>query len=488
MKHAALVLLCLFVLLPVTAVADSLDSITPSSFFQFDIEQSAMLTGVNLFGNLYGPPDDSNIFLSTSLQVCGPLTSLQVCDPTSPFTQQFTQPIDGGFRSGTTDTIFMAISDSTLAVPGRYSVTVIATDTTGYRVIGPVFYDVVARPPVPQNPEITVPEVVIAEATSELGATVQFSVTGISFVDPPPAPTIVCDHNSGDLFPLGGTTVNCTATDSFGSASASFPVFVQDTTAPVVTVPSDILIASQTPAVVTFTVSAVDAIAGSVPVTCSPESGSTFPLGTTVVTCIAYDEQDNPGFGQFNVTVSNGPVLTLPSNISVECTSPAGAAVSFTVTATDNATIDCTPASGSTFPLGTTTDNCTASASTGTTSGSFTVAVVDTTPPTISSITATPNSLWPPNKQMVPVTVAVSVTDVCDPTVGASCTIISVSSNEPSSSPEWQITGPLQVSLKADRFGRGSGRIYLITVRCTDASGNATTRTVVVTVPHDQGN
>jgi hypothetical protein len=362
-KYATLGLLCLLIFLPGAAVADSLDSITPSSFFQFDIEQSATLTGVNLFGNLLGAPDDSNIFSTTSLQIDGP-------------TGTFTQPISGGSRDSGSgiDTIFMTISDATLAVTGTYSVTVIATDDTGYRAIGPVTYTVVARPAVPQNPLIFVPELVFAAATSASGATVQFSVTGTSFVDAPPAPTIACDHNSGDQFPLGGTTVNCTATDSFGTASASFPVFVMDVVGPVVTVPADILVPSSSP-VVTFTATAVDAIAGNVPVTCFPDSGSTFPVGTTVVTCIAYDEQDNPGFGQFNVTVSNGPVLTLPPNLTVEATTSAGVAVSFTVTATDNATISCTPASGSVFPLGTTTVNCTASASTGTASGSFTVTV-----------------------------------------------------------------------------------------------------------------
>jgi HYR domain len=483
-KHVILGLLCLVVLLPASAIADSLDSITPSSFFQFDIEQSATLTGVNLFGNVFGPPDDTNIFASTSLQIDGP-------------TGTFIQSIAGGFRdpgSGV-DTIFMTIFDSTLALTGTYSVTVIATDTAGYRAIGPVFYNVVARPVVPQNPLIFVPEVVFASATGADGATVQFSVSGFSFVDPAPAPTITCDHQSGDLFPLGGTNVTCTATDSFGSASASFPVFVMDTVGPVVTVPSDILVASQTDAVVTFTATAVDAIAGSVGVTCFPESGSTFPLGTTVVTCIALDEQDNPGFGQFNVTVSAGPVLTLPPNLTVECTSPSGAPVSFTPTSTDNATIVCTPASGSTFPLGTTTDNCTATAVTGTASGSFTVTVLDTTPPSISSVTATPNSLWPPDKTMVPVTIGVSVTDVCSSNPAGRCQIISVSSNEPDGTTQWQITGPLTLNLKADRFGThvpgtppgSGGRIYTITVRCTDGSGNASTKTVTVTVPHDQG-
>ena len=64
--------------------------------------------------------------------------------------------------------------------------------------------------------------------------------------------------------------------------------------------------------------------------------------------------------------------------------------------------------------------------------------------------------------------------------------IVSVSSNEPSSGvPQWVITGPLSVNLRAERDGRGSGRIYTITMEARDASGNTTTGTVTVTVPHD---
>ena len=42
------------------------------------------------------------------------------------------------------------------------------------------------------------------------------------------------------------------------------------------------------------------------------------------------------------------------------------------------------------------------------------VTVVDTTPPSISSVTATPDVLWPPNHKMVPVSVAVTAADACD--------------------------------------------------------------------------
>jgi len=40
MKRAALCLLCIFVLLPSVAFADSLDSITPNSFYSFEFEQN----------------------------------------------------------------------------------------------------------------------------------------------------------------------------------------------------------------------------------------------------------------------------------------------------------------------------------------------------------------------------------------------------------------------------------------------------------------
>lgn len=370
MKRAALCLLCIVVLLPAAAFAASLDSIAPSSFYSYEFEQNATLHGVSLFGDFYGAPDSENIFRSTQLIIDGPAGRV-------------VEDISGGFRTLNTfnDTIYMAIPDSTLLVEGHYSVTVLAHDDTGDHLIGPVYYDVVARP-VQQNPLLEIPENVYAEATSASGANVTFFVGGTSFVDPPPAPMVTCDHNSGDLFPIGETIVHCTAQDSFGTVSGSFPVFVFDTGNPVVTVPADIVTSNP---VVTYTVTATDVVDGPVTVHCSPASGSTFDIGTTTVQCIAYDSQANAGYGSFNVTVSNGPVLTLPANITAEATGASGANVSYTVTATDNATISCTPSSGSLFGLDTTTTvNCTATASTGTTSGSFTVTVVDTTPPALT--------------------------------------------------------------------------------------------------------
>jgi hypothetical protein len=396
MKRAALCLLVLLVLLPTAAFADSLDSVSPSSVFLGDEGDFLTLQGTGLFGGV-----------NTQIVINGPAGTFTL-DPSASSVDNGTNP--------PTDFLVVAVPGEVMVTAGHYSVTVMADDGGGtVRSIGPQFFDVVAHS-VQQNPLISVPENVFAEATSASGANVTFFVGGFSFVDPPPAPTVVCDHNSGDLYPIGETIVHCTATDSFGSASGSFPLFVLDTTGPVVTVPADIF--TNNP-VVTYTASANDAVNGSVAVHCIPTSGSTFDFGTTQVVCLAYDAQANIGTATFNVTVSNGPVLTLPADITAEATSSAGAAVSFTVTATDNATIVCTPASGSIFALGTTAVNCTANAVTGSTSGSFNVTVRDTTPPALTlpaNITKEATSA-----SGATATFTVSAIDIVDGVVPASC-------------------------------------------------------------------
>jgi hypothetical protein len=119
------------------------------------------------------------------------------------------------------------------------------------------------------------------------------------------------------------------------------------------------------------------------------------------------------------------------------------------------------------------------------------VRVADTTPPTITEVTAAPNVLWPPNHKMVGVTVNVTAADLCGPAV---CQIAAVSSNEPingpgdgNSTPDWQITGAKTVNLRAERSGKAGDRVYTLTVKCSDAAGNSSTKTATVNVPHNQG-
>ncbi len=121
-----------------------------------------------------------------------------------------------------------------------------------------------------------------------------------------------------------------------------------------------------------------------------------------------------------------------------------------------------------------------------------TITVEDKTGPVISSASADPDVLWPPNHKMRAVTVSVSVSDACD--ANPTCEIVDVPSNEPengkgdgNTASDWELTGPLTVDLRAERSGRGDGRVYTITVECSDTSGNPSQTTVEVKVPHDQG-
>jgi hypothetical protein len=140
-------------------------------------------------------------------------------------------------------------------------------------------------------------------------------------------------------------------------------------------------------------------------VNCSPASGSTFDFGTTTVECSVEDSGGLTDSGSFDVTVvdTTDPVLTLPANITEEATGPGGAAVTYSATASDLVDGDmgnanCTPASGTTFPITTTTVNCSATDAAGNTAnGSFDVTVRDTTGPALSlpsniTTTATSNS------------------------------------------------------------------------------------------------
>ncbi len=106
------------------------------------------------------------------------------------------------------------------------------------------------------------------------------------------------------------------------------------------------------------------------------------------------------------------------------------------------------------------------------------------TPPAVSALTATPNSLWPPNKKMTDVTIGVTVKDDSDP--APVCQITGVTSNEPLDPSDWTVTGPLELTLRSDRDGSGTGRLYSIGVTCTNASQLSATGVVTVSVPHDQ--
>ncbi|MFL5756375.1 MAG: HYR domain-containing protein [Chloroflexota bacterium] len=252
-------------------------------------------------------------------------------------------------------------------------------------------------------PAVTAPANVTTSTDNPGGTAVTYgAATASDIVDGSLTPT--CSPASGSTFPVGTTTVTCTATDSHGNTgSASFTVTVslEDTVPPVVTVPADFTVQTGSAAgtTVTFSASATDDRDGALTPTCSPASGSTFPVGTTQVTCTATDSHGNTGSASFNVTVvadTTPPVIQVPSDISVNSPDPAGAAVTYTASASDNfdgaISPTCAPASGAVFPIGATTVTCTAQDAHGNSSQAtfkVTVVLVDATPPAFGNVPPT---------------------------------------------------------------------------------------------------
>ncbi|MBT3434972.1 MAG: HYR domain-containing protein [Nitrospinaceae bacterium] len=278
-----------------------------------------------------------------------------------------------------------------------------------------------APPAPPNNPPLASCQVVIAECGA--GGVAAADIDAGSS-DPDGDPITLSQVPPGP-YSLGNTSVTLTVTDDLGdSDSCSATVTVQDTTAPALAQPADVVAEATGPsgAVVSFSLpGTTDACDASVSVASSPVSGSTFPLGATAVTVTAMDANNNSSEKTFTVTVQDTapPVINSVSVNSNVLFPPDHKMkpVSVTVDAEDNV------------------------------------------------------SLFPSSK-------IISVTSN-EPVNGT---------GDGDTAPDWEITGDLTLNLRAERSGGGNGRIYTITVQSTDESGNNSLKTVTVSVPISQGN
>jgi N-acetylneuraminic acid mutarotase len=120
------------------------------------------------------------------------------------------------------------------------------------------------------------------------------------------------------------------------------------------------------------------------------------------------------------------------------------------------------------------------------------VTVLDRTPPGLT-VDLSPTVLWPPDHSLRTIEAVVNSHDVCGET---SFELVSITCNEPDmergrSELGDDIVGAstgapdTQFMLRAERSGYGNGRIYSITYKATDASGNEIDRVEQVRVPHD---
>lgn len=107
-------------------------------------------------------------------------------------------------------------------------------------------------------------------------------------------------------------------------------------------------------------------------------------------------------------------------------------------------------------------------------------------PPSITRVSVSPATLWPPDHKMTGVTVNYQAKGICGPVT----TELAVVSNEPvngtgdgDTAPDWEVVDPRHVRLRAERSGRGNGRTYTITITATDTVNQSTRATVRVSVP-----
>jgi hypothetical protein len=322
-------------------------------------------------------------------------------------------------------------------------------------------FDVTVRDTTP--PQINVPVVPTVEATSPNGALVFFTAFANDMVDG--NVTVQCSPGSGAQFSLGTTLITCTAADkSSNQGQATFSVTVQDTKAPTIAVPSNIVLEATSPAgrIANFTVSASDIVDVSDSVTCTPTSGSTFALGQTVVSCASTDRTGNTATSSFSVTITDTttPQLLLPTTTTYPATSANGALVSFTARASDivdvTTPVTCTPASGSTFHIGTTTVVCTSSDVHGNTaSGQFNIVVTVQTPPLI--VVPGTQTLQATGRNGAQLNFTASDTDIVDGTSPLICVPQSGS---------WFAIGVTTVTCSStNRYGLSSNKTFVVTVR-----------------------
>jgi hypothetical protein len=304
-----------------------------------------------------------------------------------------------------------------------------------------------------------------------------------------------------DPYPVGTTTITWSTTDAAGTqATCTQTVQVKDTGAPTITLngTSSITVECHT----SFSdpgATANDACAGSVRVSVSGTVDANTP-GRYTLTYTATDPAGNraaPVTRTVQVVDTTPPVITPPANIaqaapSGQCSAPVTIGQATATDACAGALLPTgTRSDGKAltdpYPVGTTTITWSATDATGNpASATQTVQVNDTAGPTISGLAATPNRLWPPNHQLVEITVNYTGSDNC---AGALTWALSASSNEPDSGLDREdVPGDIQIvdahhlKLRAERYGK-RGRVYTLTITCTDDAGNQATQSVLVRVP-----
>jgi hypothetical protein len=223
-----------------------------------------------------------------------------------------------------------------------------------------------------QNPTITCPaNISVSASVGVCNAVVSYTAPVGADNCPSQSTAQTAGLASGASFPTGVTTNTFRVTDGSGnSATCSFTVTVSDNQLPTITCPANISV-TVTPGLCNATVSysapvGADNCPGQTTTqTAGLASGASFPTGVTTNTFRVTDASANSATCSFTVTVTDNqlPTITCPSNVSgnndpglcgkvVTFTAPVGADNCSGQSTTQIAGLG----SGSTFPIGVTTN------------------------------------------------------------------------------------------------------------------------------------
>lgn len=309
---------------------------------------------------------------------------------------------------------------------------------------------------------------------------------------------------------LGGNPVTLTVFDGAGNSStASAVVTVVDNSAPT-PVAQNLSVVLDAFGNASITAGQVDNGSfdncGITSMSVTPNTFTCADLGANSVTFTVFDAAGNSSSTTAIVTVGDNTAPTaLAQNVTVFLNGFGNASV--TAGQVDNGSFDnCGVASMSVSPNTFTCANLGANPVTLTvfdgagnsSTASAVVTVVDNSAP---MVTLAPTvTLWPPNHQYESVSLSqmiASIGDNCSSLLPSSATILSVSSDEPEDARGNGdgntlndiviMPGCKALQLRAERAGGGNGRVYTVTFRVLDGSGNATIGTCAVVVPHNQG-
>ena len=218
------------------------------------------------------------------------------------------------------------------------------------------------------------------------------------------------------------------------------------------------------------------------------------PAQSQTVTITGDDGQGGVSSTSFDLTVNNvspaivnvsnnGPVVTgNPATITVTATDPAGAndPLAYEFDCDNNGVYEIGPQAGNsascTFAsAGSYTVNVRVTDGDGGAATGSTVVTVLVPPPDCSTAVVSPNRLWPPNHQFVPV----QISGLTDPGGGAPMvSVTSIFQDEPAEGlgsgntcPDGTGLGTATANLRAERSVHGDGRVYAISFTATGAGG-----------------